>query len=540
MPYSLLQTTDAEALLGGDHHAPPANMPAIDGIRPDLIISDEAHNIKNIDSAARAQRLQRYIRAYQPAVVALSGTITSKSIRDYYHLISAALHELCPLPLSNALANNWSYVLDPEKPTDMRAGAGSKTGPLSPLVDWARKNFPEEEIPSGVPGFRKAYKLRLTSTPGVVATGDAEIGVSITMENTPVPKHTQHPDWPKLDELMDQVENLWLTPSGDEIEHGFHKWRYLYELTSGFYYRLRWPTTEELEAKGLSKEEAHIYLEMAKAHHEKHQEFSSSLRKWIEYKGRPGLDTPLLVRTSMANHGPKEVGRPLYTLWREMKDMEFDGMPERISEPVRVCSYKIDHAVEWARKVQKRKKPALIWYKHHESGKWLAEALREAGVDAIWCPSNSTMKGTNEIVRLAGEGKGPHKDKILVVSMGGHGTGKNLQHNFEEQHFLDFPRQPDLLEQVLGRTHRNGQKADELHPSTCNTNDFDHQNMFACLIESLYIHQTTGTRQKAIYATYNPMPKRFPTDFLRERGFTDLPQLDREAQTRLAEKFGEM
>jgi hypothetical protein len=122
--------------------------------------------------------------------------------------------------------------------------------------------------------------------------------------------------------------------------------------------------------------------------------------------------------------------------------------------------------------------------------------------------------------------------------MGGHGTGKNLQH-YDEQFFLQFPRQADTLEQVLGRTHRNGQQADEMLPVTCHTTDFDHQNLWACLIDSLYIHQTTGSRQKAIYASYDPMPRRFPTDFLRERGFTDVAQLDREAKARLAEKFGE-
>jgi len=62
--------------------------------------------------------------------------------------------------------------------------------------------------------------------------------------------------------------------------------------------------------------------------------------------------------------------------------------------------------------------------------------------------------------------------------------------------------------------------------------------MWACLIDALYIHQTTGSRQKLIYASYDPMPQRFPEDFLRERGFADVAQLDREAQERLEEKFG--
>lgn len=538
LPYSLLSTRDSEALLSGDHHDPPANKPAIDGIRPDLLILDEAHNVKN-PKAARTQRLRRYMSSYQPRLVALSGTITSKSINDYHHLITQALRHLSPLPLNEALANNWSYVLDPEKPgADFgRSGSASKTGPLSPLVKWAKKRFPDDEIPDGIPGFRKAYRLRLTSTPGVVATGDYEIGVSLTIENESVPKFKQDPKWPDLDKMMKQVEDEWRTPSGDEIEHGFHKWRYLYELTTGFYYKLRWPAIEELTRKGLSEGEAKEYLALALEHHEAKQEFSRALRKWIEYQGRPGLDTPLLVESSMAQHGDRAVGKALYSLWKAKKDLEFDGMPERISEPVRICDYKIAHAVKWAEKLLHKTRGhegAIIWAHHDDPGRWLADALKAAGLPYLWCPSESVRKGSNAAILDP-----KNADKIVVASMGGHGTGKNLQH-FQHQFFLQFPRQADLLEQVLGRTHRNGQQADELCPATCNTTDFDHQNMWACLIDALYIHQTTGARQKAIYSSYNPLPRRFPADFLRERGFTDVKQLDREAKARLEEKFGEI
>lgn len=542
LPYSLLSTRDAEAMLGGDHENPPPNKPAINGIRPDLIIVDEAHNVKNLD-AARTQRLRRYIQAHQPALVALSGTITSKSINDYHYLISYALRHLSPLPQSETLTSNWSYVLDPERPGGDfgRAGSGSKTGPLTPLVAWARKHFPEEKIPAGIPGFRKAYRLRLTSAPGVVSTGDAEIGVSLTLCNHPVPKHTEHPEWQRLEELMRQVEDEWTTPSGDEIEEGFHKWRYLNELTAGFYYNLRWPTIEELESKGLSPDEAKVYLALAIEHHEAHQLFSRELRRWIQYQGCPGMDTPLLVTSNMSNHQDRDVGKRLYTLWHEARDLKFEGMPERISEPIRICDYKIQHAVRWAEqhvRSTRGKAGALIWYHHRAMGVWLAEALEAAGVPSLWCPSNSVRQGMNDIVREAGEGKGPNKHKVLVVAMGGHGTGKNLQHGFQHQLFAQMPRQADTFEQVLGRTHRNGQQADELNPAMMNTTEFDHQNLWACLIDSLYIHQTTGSRQKAIYASYSPLPRRFPDDFLRERGFSDMAQLDREAKARMAERFG--
>lgn len=537
MTYSLLQVTDGEALLSGDIQDPPPNKPAIRGINPDLIILDEAHNVKNI-GAARTDRLLRYLHARQPRLCALSGTITSKSIKDYYHLIAMALRGNNPLPMDPALAMNWSYVLDPEKVGDKtNASERSKTGPLMPLVRWAKENFPEHKTPPGTAGFRDAYKLRLTHTPGVVATGDADIGVSLVIQNQPVPRHTEHPDFATLKKHMDVVENEWRTPSGDEIEYGFHKWRYNFELTSGFYYKLRWPEVEELVSKGLTADEAEVYLDQAIEHHEEKQEYHRKLRRWLQYSGRPRLDTPLLVGSNMAAHGARDVGNALFEQWRAMKDLEFEGMPERISEPVRVCDYKVQHACNWAQKILKStrgKLGGIVWYHHHALGEWLYEYMLEQGLPVIWCPSESKRKGSNAKILDP-----TNADQIIIAAMGGHGTGKNLQFH-QHQHFAQWPRKADLLEQVLGRLHRNGQAADELFPNANNTLPFDHQNLWACLIDALYIHQTTGARQKAIYATWDPLPNRYPEDFLRERGFADVAQLDPASRAKLEEKFGNL
>lgn len=512
MTYSLLSTRDSDDLL--------------DWIKPQLIIADEAHEVRNL-TAARSARLMRYMSEQQPYLVALSGTITKKSINDYHHLIAYALRKYCPLPLDAALSCNWSFVLDADAdPSD------AQTGPIYPLLDWARRNFPDAEgLTNDVMGFREAYQLRLTHTPGVVATGDAQIGTSLVLQNSPVKKYTQHKDWPRLKELIDQVEELWISPSGDEIELGFHKWRYLYELSFGFYYNLRWPTLEELGKRGYSEEAAQEALDGALAHHEAHQEYSKELRQWLKYRSKPKLDTPFLVGGEMARNGAANVGAGLYELWSAMKAMQFEDMPERISEPIRICSYKVDHVLQWAQSLKKGE-GALIWFHHQEAGRWIAEVLQKAGLPVIYCPSESHRKGSNAAIRDE-----RNANKIVVASMRGHGTGKNLQH-FQRQLYPQFPRDASLIEQVLGRTHRTGQTADVLIAETMNTIEFDHTNMSACLVDALYTHQTMGAPHKLIYSSYNPMPKIFPDNFLRERGFTDISKLDRKAQELLEEKFG--
>ena len=58
--------------------------------------------------------------------------------------------------------------------------------------------------------------------------------------------------------------------------------------------------------------------------------------------------------------------------------------------------------------------------------------------------------------------------------------GRNLQ-AFQHQIFAQWPRSALLAEQTLGRTHRNGQKADELAVHTLMSIEFDHVCRAACL-----------------------------------------------------------
>ena len=523
-PYSYLSTRDAEEWLVA--------------LAPDLLILDEAHRVKN-RKAARTARLLRSIVRCKPRLVALSGTVTSKSIRDYHHLANHALHENSPLPHEQVLADAWAGLVDATAGYDP---GSAQTGPIAPLLEWARREFPNEDLPKGLPGFRAAFRLRLNSAPGVVSSGDAELGTSLLIRNAPVEEPEAADGYSEVARLVKQVEDLWISPSGDEIEHGMHKWRHLYELTSGFYYNLRWPSVAELvERRRLSEDESTAYLAQAQAHHAALQAYHKLLRSWLERRGRPGLDTPFLVASDMARHGAEHVNDPdLFKAWREAKDLEFEGMPERISEPVRVSPWKVAHvaalaaAERTAGLAEGEPGGVLVWHWHNEVGRWLVEALEALGEEPLWCPADATRPGSSARIL---DPASTHK--IVVAAMGGHGEGKNLQ-AFRRQVIAEFPRKADLLEQVLGRTHRYGQQADELVPVTVNTSEFDHQNMSACLIDSLYIHQSTGSRQKAIYASYDPLPLVYPPDFLRERGFADVAQLDPAARAALEEKFGPM
>ena len=507
MTYSYLSVKDTDDML--------------EAIRPGLIICDEAHRLKN-KNAARTKRLMKFISTYRPAGVCLSGTITSKSVRDYYHLIRWCLGNNNPLPNTASLANEWASVIDANVEETV------KTDSLMPLVQWALTNFPDEKITPDKAGFRKAYRSRLVSSPGVHSSGDLDIKTSLVVENVPVEEPEKRPGWEDLTELIRVVEEDNKTPNGDEIDHAIHKWKWFNELTVGFYNELIWPTTEKYaRRKSIPESEAEDILDRAKQYFEASQEYQKSLRLWLSEKQRSGMDTPDLVGLDMSRNGDKNVGSELFKDWMYRKALDFEGRPDRDGRAVRICDYKINQGLEWAE--ENKEHGGILWVLHQEAGVWVMEVLLAAGIDAVHCPAGPT--GNRAILNPANAGK------VLVASIAAHCTGKNIQDRFSYQKFLEWPRNPILAEQILGRLHRNGQVADEVAACLNNTIDFDFLSFAACLNDALYIHQTTGNRQKLIYASYNPMPKIMPSEVLREHGLQNR-LLSRKQEEMMVDKFG--
>lgn len=516
--YSLLSAKDADLI-----------MQTVDA---DLMILDEAHNIAR-RHAARTRRISRYMenrftQGRRADLSALSGTITSKGIHDYYHIARWALNARCPLPLAAPLAQEWANIIDAEAGKWGDPVTTTGTGPLMPLIEWARKNYPDETLPESTSGFRRAYKLRFNSCPGVVSTGDAEIGTSLIICNRPVLNYKQCEGFDLLEKLANQISDIWLTPNGDEIEHAIHCWKWLNEISgAGFYNQLTWPEPDTFsKRKSMSQDQAVDYIERSKVHHAAGQVYAKSLRRWLQDRSKPGLDTPFLVGQDFFRNQGKTVNeRDLYEQWLNHRACDFEGRPDRDSKAVRVCSFKINAALEWAKETKPKGEGALFWVHHQEVGHWMYETLTNAGFDTLYAPA-----GANELILDPA-----NKDKLVVASIKAHGTGKNLQH-FQNQYFVQWPRPAVDAEQTIGRTHRTGQMADELSVYTNLTLEWDFMNFAATVNDSLYIQQTTGNRQKLIFSNYDPLPKMYPSTALSERGL-QTKILNREQQAILDERF---
>jgi len=359
---------------------------------------------------------------------------------------------------------------------------------------------------------------RFSTTPGVVSSGDAKVNVSLMIKNNEVQNPHKYKNYDTLLTHMDHVNQYMMNPAGEEIEYALHKFKYMYELTSGFFLELYWED-DEVIAKHLKipLRDAYELLERSQHHLEASQMYWATQRKWLEENSQDGLDMPSLLEDSMLEDKGRYVGNELYTKFAYMKSKEFEGQLDRAERAHRVCDYKVKEAVEFYRPLHKKNKGCLFWVHHHEMGRWLCETFKEAGIDYVY--ADASKKGELQILNK----KNSHLP--IIASLASHGTGKNLQH-FSENYFIQFSRSATTMEQGIGRTHRQGQKSDQLIMNTNFTTEFDHEMFAATIADSLYIAQTQN-RQKLIYADYNPIPRKFSNAVLKERGMMGLGNVDK-------------
>jgi hypothetical protein len=409
----------------------------LDMIRPDMIIADECHSLKNRDSA-RGRRFMRYVREHPTTMFfGLSGTITQRSIMDYWHLALLASRDNAPLPIIYAEAEQWAQALDPGVHDDARLAPGALLD-LSP----AQEDEPSEAIDRA----RRRYRQRLADTVGYVMPTAPTLGTSLllTRRASEVP--------PCVHSALDKLHTTWLTPNGDELEWAMDVWRHAREIASGFWYR--WdppPPTEWMMAR--------------RAWHAFVRQILSQRRK--------GLDSPLQVAQHYHDH-------ELHTAWVAIRDA-YD--PEDHKRVEWLDDYLVVDAARWLHTTPK----GIVWSEHVAVGRAVAE---RAGVRYY----GGGPKAADEIA----DARGP-----IVCSIAAHGTGRNLQDRYCHNLILSCPPSADAVEQLIGRTHRLGQTADEVTVELYLQSP-DIIDGFASVIErARYILATTGSRQRVLLASTN-------------------------------------
>jgi hypothetical protein len=227
------------------------------------------------------------------------------------------------------------------------------------------------------------------------------------------------------------------------------------------YYRWIWPRQEPLDVR-------ERWLEARKNWHRE-------VRYQLQHHARPGLDSPLLLARA-AHRGQWKSYH-----WPEWNHVRKTAQPE--VEAVWIDDFLVKDAVRWGQTV-----PAgIIWYTHDAVGQAIASAgrfpLYAAGAVASTAILNES--GT----------------RTIVASANAHGEGKNLQ-----MFNLNLVTTPSSngkhQEQLLGRTHRDGQTADEVQVHFYRHTPENIAAIDAARQDARFIEQTLGTEQRLNYATF--------------------------------------
>lgn len=185
-----------------------------------------------------------------------------------------------------------------------------------------------------------------------------------------------------------------------------------------------------------------------------------------------GFDSESQVVSALDGHGDPPAaseGRYLLAAWRAVRDT-FEPNPV----PVWLDDAPLRQAAD-------RRERTLIWTRHRAAG----ERIATLGVP--WYPG-----GTNPE---------PAAGKTIALSIGAHGTGKNLQ-AWHRNLVLVPPADPDIWEQLIGRTHRAGQRSDVVYVEVIDAIEYHGEVLRRARSSARATSKASGFDQKLVEATW--------------------------------------
>ena len=402
----------------------PQHAKLLEEAQPDVIVADEAHKLKNLGGAA-AKRVKRYVEANEHvAFVGMSGTIMKRSILDFSHMLRWALRHgktpdgmklpRSPLPVTFEDSITWSMALDQKRDEDGRTAPGALVTFCTPEE---REQLSRVAYDEGLGVVRRAVMRRVMETPGVVATTSPMIGASLRVENIRLPLESA--------DIIAAIEGLrerWDRPDGEPLLDAIELWRHMRSVGLGFYYR--WNPAPP-----------HIWRER--------RTVWSAYMRTILKTNRSHIDSPKQVVDAIdAGHYDGAILKE----WREVKDL-YD--PEKNREAVWIDTAVLDFCGRWMLGKVEEAQGGIVWVEHTEFGH---ELSRRTGI-SYYGQGGFDAKGRFIEQHPPGQ--------PLIASIASNSEGRNLQ-AWSTNLVTSFPANGKQAEQLLGRTHREGQEADEV------------------------------------------------------------------------------
>lgn len=375
--------------------------------RPDLVIADECQNLKD----RRSTRGDRFIRYFAnaaegggvgPILCAHSGSLTTRSIQDYFHLAALALRERSPLPIDPNVAEEWGGVLDP-----------SSDGFVAPAGALKKLCAPGEKP-------KDAFYRRRNMTQGFLTTPDVRLPVKVGLRvRSPGPLPLE------VTRALASIRRG-ERPDGEELTEASEVAMAARQAAVGIFMRWKFPhgEPEELILDWFRKRKAYF------------REVREMLKYRSEYLDSPGHLTDAAERAARDYSGKLPVWHCAeWEPWRDVKDRV---RPE--SDTVWLSDFMLDDAAAWAAEA-----PGIVWSDHPA---WAHRLAKMTGL--------TYYGGGPAADALLAKVDG---GRSIIASIKAHGTGKNLQ-MFNRCLFVDQPSDAGIVEQAIGRLYRQGQTRD--------------------------------------------------------------------------------
>lgn len=301
LPYSQLSQTESEGLP-----------------QCDLVVADEAHALKHFDSARTRRFFAALAARPNTRFIAMSGSFTPRSVKDFAHLACASLRDQSPLPFEFRDVAAWDNCTNPTgAPVD--ADYAWTRPLLDAYPDASGKNFRERA--------QDALGRHLSESRGVVLTTEQSVACALTVRPlvaTP-PYPTELDCWPNGEAFISEEEQ-------ERVERTY---------TLGFWHR--W----NFGAAGYGDiQEWRIARSL----------WAMTVREELERRAEPGYDTPALVERRHADH-------PLLRRWNDIR-----ARVEPVVEPIVESIWVGELAKRWG---------GLVWF-HHLA---LRSILERSGVE---------------------------------------------------------------------------------------------------------------------------------------------------------------